>query len=278
MGAALVWTQRPGAFQEPPKCSPGASRLSASHLALTLLARRATVTLGSKPGWRIGRARTPASSGWAPLHSEQFPQPPSRLPSPQSAPPRRASRPALDPGSPSPEAPAPTSRLARLLSQGQPESRPVESSALRTPGPQPLLRTVQTSVLLALRRECLVQTPGSYGPHPRTLCAFPVARQVLPLAPAGPSPSWHTNFAPQAPSLFLSLVLTCHVPSRRVPPLLRGPCRQRLRGMCPQLTRMEFPLPGLMRCRGAWGDSIWEKSCRVIQLPARLGTPADIPA
>lgn len=69
----------------------------ASHLALTLLARRATVTLGLKPGWRMGRARTPASSGWAPLHSEQFPSlHPVSLP--QSAPPRRACRPALDPG------------------------------------------------------------------------------------------------------------------------------------------------------------------------------------
>ena len=41
-----------------PKCSPRASRLLARHLALTPLAQRTAVILGSRPGWRTGRART----------------------------------------------------------------------------------------------------------------------------------------------------------------------------------------------------------------------------
>lgn len=132
-----------------PKSSPGASRLLASHLALTPLARRATVTLGSRPGWRTGRASTPGFVRLGALPLARFrpqpqpqPPPPPHLPSPQSAPPRGPPC----PGSrfPQPRAPSPASRLARLLCQALPEGA---LSSLLPPGQpvaQPLPGTLET--------------------------------------------------------------------------------------------------------------------------------------
>lgn len=226
----------------------------------------------------MGRARTPGLLwlGASPLGAI----PPASIPSPlpQSAPPRRACRPALDPGSPSPEAPSPPLSLARLPSQAQPESHPVESFALRTPGPQPLPRTVQTSVLLARRRERLVQIPGPlWSPTPH-LVRFPCRP---PGPPAGPGRSLSLlahkpRSAGAVPLPQPGTHLPRPLPSRPSP--LAGSLSPAPAGDVSSADQDGGSLPGLMQCRGVWGDSVWEKSCQVIQLPASLGTPADTPA
>lgn len=260
-----------------PKCSPGASRLPASHLALAPPARRATVT----QAWRgTGRAPTPGlvwPSAFRPAARSSLSSLP-RLPVPQPAPPSCPRIPVPPPrGALANIPPGPAPRPA------QPEGRPVEPSV---PLPQPA-RSRPRAPLPAPHTPAPHLLRFPHDPHgaprwPRPLSAGPLR------APCGPPPSWLRSLAPLArpphaayPASLLpprSRYSLATSPPAASPPRSRGPCQASAGGVTsPEPARMEAPLPGLLRCPGVWGDSMWGKSRLVIQPTASLGAPTDHP-